>query len=176
MADKNEYTFQLFAPNNNEASLIADFNDWQEIPMQKWNDGYFRVSLELADGTYQYKFNVQSKSWFYEENEWKSIADPYATDIDPPTQNSILKLKDGKKIVDEYVWQHDSTALPDNTQIIIYEMHVSDFSGGEADGFTRGKYTDVIAKLDYLADLGINAIELMPVSQSFAGFTVTRET
>lgn len=170
MADKHAYTFQLFAPNNNEAKLIADFNGWQEIPMQKSDDGYFRVTVNLADGTYQYKFNIQSKSWFYEENEWKSIADPYSTDIDAETQNSILKLKDGKKIVDEYVWQHDETLLPDNTQIVIYEMHVSDFSGGEADGFTRGKYTDVIAKLDYLADLGINAIELMPLKESPGDF------
>ncbi len=51
MADKHEYTFQLFAPYNNEANLIGDFNDWQETPMQKSDDGYFRASVELADGT-----------------------------------------------------------------------------------------------------------------------------
>lgn len=138
--------------------------------MQKSDDGYFRATVKLADGVYQYKFNVQSKSWFYDENEWKSIADPYATDIDQLTQNSILKLKNGEKIVDEYVWQHDSIPLPSNTQIVIYEMHVGDFSGGEPDDFTRGKYTDVIAKLDYLADLGVNAIELMPLKESPGDF------
>src|SRR6476660_991691 len=105
MADKHEYTFQLFAPNNNEASLIADFNDWQDIPMEKSDNGFFCVTVNLADGTYQYKFNVQSKSWFYAENEWKNITDPYATDVDPLTQNSILKLKNGQKQVDDYVWQ-----------------------------------------------------------------------
>lgn len=166
----SEYTFQLFAPYNNGAELIADFNDWKPIPMEKSDDGFFRTTQRLADGTYQYKFNIQSKSWFYEENELKTIADPYATDVDQETQNSILKLKNDQKIVDEYVWQHDETPLPNNTQIIIYEMHVGDFSGGEADGFTRGKYTDVIAKLDYLADLGINAIELMPLKESVGDF------
>ena len=168
--DKYEYTFKLFAPYNNEANLIGDFNDWQETPMQKSDDGYFRASVELADGTYQYKFNIQTKSWFYGENEWKTIADPYATDIDAETQNSILKIKNGAKIVDEYEWQHNDTPLPTNDSIIIYEMHVGDFSGGETDGFTRGKYTDVIAKLNYLSELGVNALELMPLKESPGDF------
>lgn len=170
MSEKHEYTFQLFAPYNKQANLIGDFNDWQEIPMTKSDDGYFRVSVKFADGTYQYKFNIQSKSWFYPENEWQTIADPYATDIDAETQNSILVLKDGKKIVDEYVWRHDGVSLPTNDSVVIYEMHVGDFSGGEEDGYTRGKYTDVIAKLNYLSELGINALELMPLKESPGDF------
>lgn len=169
-SDLTDYTFQLFAPYNNAANLIADFNDWQEIPMEKGEDGVFRTTQKLTDGAYQYKFNVQSKSWFYPENEWKTIADPYSTDVDQQTQNSILKLKNGEKIVDEYVWQHDDVPLAENTQIVIYEMHIGDFSGGEADSFTRGKYTDVIAKLDYLSELGVNAIELMPLKESPGDF------
>jgi 1,4-alpha-glucan branching enzyme len=44
-------------------------------------------------------------------------------------------------------------------------VHVGDFSGGEADRYVRGKYKHVVEKLDYLADLGVNAIELMPVKE-----------
>lgn len=168
--DKHEYTFTLFAPYNNKASLIADFTDWKDIPMEKGDDGIFRTTQKLADGTYQYRFNVQTKSWFYEEDEWKSVIDPYATDIDPESQNTILKIKDGVKVVDEYVWKHNDTSLPKNKALVIYEMHVSDFSGGEADEFKRGKYPDVIAKLNYLTDLGINAIELMPLKESPGDF------
>jgi 1,4-alpha-glucan branching enzyme len=138
--------------------------------MEKSDDGYFRTTQNLADGTYQYKFNIQTKSWFYKENEWKSLTDPYATDVDPATQNAILKLKNGQKIVDEYVWQHDDVPLPENNAIVIYEMHVGDFSGGEEDGFTRGKYTDVVAKLNYLSELGVNALELMPLKESPGDF------
>ena len=170
MTDKNEYTFELFAPYNKTVELIADFNNWEKIPMEKGDDGVFRTTQKLADGTYFYKFNVQSKSWFYEPDEWKTITDPYATDVDPSSQNSILKIKNGVKIVDEYVWQNDDTPLPTNNSIVIYELHVGDFSGGEADGFSRGKYTDVIAKLDYLADLGVNALELMPLKESPGDF------
>ncbi len=169
-SDPQPYEFRLFAPNNKEASLIADFSDWKDIPMMKGDDGYFRVVKKLKDGTCNYKFNIRSRSWFNEENEWKTITDPYATNIDAATQNSILILKDGKKIVDDYVWTSDGVPLPTNDQIVIYEMHVGDFSGGEDDGHTRGKYTDVIAKLDYLADLGINAIELMPLKSNPGDF------
>lgn len=163
---KNEVIFSLFAPNNKAANLMGDFSDWKEIPMEKTGDGFFRTAVSLADGIYQYKFNIQSKSWFYEEDEWKSITDPYAANVDSETGNSILQIKDGHKIVDEYAWQHDDVPLPNNHQMIIYEMHVSDFSGGENDPFERGKYPNVVEKLDYLAELGVNAVELMPLKVS----------
>lgn len=167
---KHEYTFRLFAPNNLEASVIGDFSDWKDIPMTKGEDGYFSAIVKLRDGTHQYKFNIRSKSWFNQEDEWKSITDPYATWVDPPTQNAVLILKRGKKIVDEYVWRSDDVPLPENPHLVIYEMHVGDFSGGESDDFIRGRYTDVIDKLDYLVDLGINAIELMPLKTTPGDF------
>ena len=170
MSNIHNYQFRLFAPNNAAASLIADFSDWKDIPMAKGDDGYFSTTQKLPDGVYHYKFNIRSKSWFNKPDEWKTITDPYATNVDPGTQNSILILKNGKKIVDEYVWTSDDVPLPTNDRLVIYEMHVGDFSGGEEDGYTRGKYTDVIAKLDYLADLGINAIELMPLKSNPGDF------
>ena len=66
---------------------------------------------------------------------------------------------------DDYVWEHDDVPLPPNDLLIIYELHVGDFTGGEGDD-GAGRYTDVIAKLPYLADLGITAIELMPVQET----------
>lgn len=157
--------FKLFAPYNQGAALIGSFSDWKEIPMNKDKDGYFRTTVELEDGVYQYKFRVQSKSWFFEPDQWVEIVDPYATDIDDPTQNGIIRIKDGDRIVDTYVWQHDSNPLPADRELVIYEMHIADFSGGEDDPYARGKYKHAIEKLDYLVDLGINAIELMPVKE-----------
>ncbi|MEO6590317.1 MAG: alpha-amylase, partial [Pyrinomonadaceae bacterium] len=138
--EKHEYIFELFAPYNNEAKLIGDFNDWREISMRKSDDGYFRATVEVADGVYQYRFNVQSKSWFYPENDWKTVTDPYATEVDSETQNSILKIKNGAKIIDEFEWKNNNTPLAENNKIVIYEMHIGDFSGGEHDPFERGKY------------------------------------
>jgi 1,4-alpha-glucan branching enzyme len=145
--------------------LIGCFSDWKEIPLQKDEKGYFRTQVELEDGVYQYKFRVQTRSPNFEPDQWVEVIDPYATDVDEVKKNGVVRVKDGKRVVDTYVWQHDDTLLPDNHQIVIYEMHVADFSGGEDDLHKRGKYVDAIAKLDYLSELGINAIELMPVNE-----------
>ena len=157
--------FKLFAPYNKEAALIGSFSNWEEIPMEKDEEGYFRTRVELKDGVYQYKFRVQSKSWFLEADQWVDVVDPYATDIDDPTQNALVRIKDGDRIVDTYVWKHDDKPLPADRELVIYEMHVADFSGGEADPLARGKYEHVVEKLDYLVDLGVNAIELMPLKE-----------
>jgi len=164
----NTIKFQLFAPYNKAAQLIGSFSDWQEIPMQKDEQGYFKTQVELMDGTYQYKFRVQSKSWFLEPDQWVDIVDPYATDVDSSTQNGIVRIKDGQPIVDTYVWQHDDKFLPPDHALVIYEMHIADFTGGEPDANRLGKFKHAIEKLDYLCDLGINAIELMPL-QEFPG-------
>ena len=157
--------FKLLAPYNKEAALIGSFSNWENIPMEKDDQGYFRTQIELEDGVYQYKFRVRSKSWFFEPDQWVDVVDPYATDIDNPTQNGVIRIKDGKKIVDSYVWQHDDKLLPPDHELVIYEMHVGDFSGGEDDPYPRGNYQHVIEKLDYLCELGINAIELMPIKE-----------
>ncbi|MBW4667825.1 MAG: alpha amylase C-terminal domain-containing protein [Cyanomargarita calcarea GSE-NOS-MK-12-04C] len=157
--------FDFFAPRNNGVALIGSFSEWKEIPMQKGKDGYFRTQIELKDGTYQYKFRVQTKSPNFEPDQWLDIIDPYATDVDEEQTYAVVHIKDGERIVDTYVWQHDDTPLPENHQLVIYEMHVADFTGGEVDSHKRGKFLDAIEKLDYLKELGINAIELMPVNE-----------
>ncbi|MBD2198432.1 MULTISPECIES: alpha-amylase family glycosyl hydrolase [Calothrix] len=159
--------FNLFAPYNKGAVLIGSFSDWQEIPMQKGDDGYFRTTVDLEDGAYQYKFRVQTNSWFFEAEQWVDVTDPYATDIDEigGKDNGVVRIKDGERIVDTYVWHHDDKHLPADHELVIYELHVADFSGGEDDPYARGKYKHVIEKLDYLCELGINAIELMPVKE-----------
>ncbi|MGG6296915.1 alpha-amylase family glycosyl hydrolase [Leptolyngbya sp. AN02str] len=157
--------FSLFAPYNNAVSLVGDFSDWDEISMQKGEDGFFRTTVDLDDGVYQYKFRVQSKSWFVEPDQWLEITDPYATDVDNESQNGVVRVKDGDRIVDTYVWQHDDKPLPSDRELVIYEMHVGDFSGGEDDPYARGKYKHVVEKLDYLCELGVNAVELMPVKE-----------
>jgi 1,4-alpha-glucan branching enzyme len=157
--------FKLFAPYNTEAAVMGDFSDWEGLPMAKGEDGFFRTEVDLQDGSYQYKFRVRTKSWFFDPNTWVEVVDPYATDIDDANQTGIVQVKDGEAIVDTYLWQHDDVPLPGDHQLIIYELHVGDFSGGEADDYPRGKFEHVIEKLDYLVDLGINAIELMPLKE-----------
>lgn len=158
--------FQLFAPYNKAASLIGSFSNWQEILMQKGEDGYFRVNVDLEDGIYQYKFRVQSRSEFLQPDEWVEINDPYMKEMDLQTKNGIIHIKAGEQIRDTYVWKHDDKSLPANQDLVMYEMHLADFAGGEIGN--PDKFKLATAKLDYLADLGINAIGLMPITE-YAG-------
>ncbi|MBD2494378.1 alpha-amylase family glycosyl hydrolase [Nostoc sp. FACHB-280] len=161
----NLIEFKLFAPQNEQASLIGSFSQWQDIQLEKNEDGYFQTQIPLEDGIYSYKFRVQTKSPQFALNEWVDVIDPYATDIDEARECGIIRIKHGERIVDTYIWQYDDQALPDNEELVIYELHIADFTGDENAPDKRGKYLGAIAKLDYLKELGINAIELMPVNE-----------
>ena len=165
-SDKNSdkgIEFALFAPYNEEVKLIGSFSDWEPVEMTRGDDGYFRTRLELDDGTHTYKFRVKSQSPFAQD-EWVDVVDPYATSIeDSAEQNGIARVEGGERILDTYTWRHDDAPLPANHELVIYELHISDFATGEDEA--RGGYLGVVDKLDYLVDLGVNAIELMPVTE-----------
>jgi len=56
-----------------------------------------------------------------------------------------------------FVWTDDAWNGISPNQLVIYELHVGTFAG-------KGTFADVRSRLDYLRDLGITAIELMPVA------------
>ena len=155
----------LFAPTVEGVKLMGSFTRWEELAMERDKEGTWRLKLELPDGDYTYRFRVMSKSWFYQKNEWVTITDPKATRIEDKSGDGILRVRNGKVSSDEYQWRHDDVPLPANNQLVIYELHVADFSGGEADIYQRGQFKHVIEKLDYLADLGVNCLELLPVKE-----------
>ena len=158
--------FALFAPRNSEAALIGEFSEWEPVAMKKADDGYFRTHVDLEDGRYRYKFRVRSKSFFVEEGEWLDVVDPYATAVDDFGDGAgIIFIAGGQRRVDTYEWRHNDTHLPPDEELVIYELHVGDFSGGEVDTKPRGRYKHVCEKLDYLSELGVSAIELMPVTE-----------
>jgi len=58
--------------------------------------------------------------------------------------------------------------VPHTHDLIIYELHVRNFTNDPSSGLDdamRGRYAGVIAKIPYLKDLGITAVELMPIHQ-----------
>jgi 1,4-alpha-glucan branching enzyme len=150
----------LFAPYNEVVELVGDFSEWKPLAMHKGDDGWWRLAVELADGDHPYKFRVKSLSYFA-LGETLEVLDPYALHVtNDDHENAIVRVKGGQRIWTEYAWRHDDVPLPQNQDLVIYELLVGDF-GGTKD--RRGTFTDVVAKLDELRDLGINCIELMPV-------------
>lgn len=80
--------FSLLAPNAESVSIAGDFNDWNATshPMKKDKKGVWKVSLNLASGTHQYRFFV--------DGEWQS--DPSCPDcVENPfgTLNSLKKVE-----------------------------------------------------------------------------------
>jgi 1,4-alpha-glucan branching enzyme len=159
--------FELLAPYNEDVVLTGSWDDWKKpIKMKKGKDGVWRTEVNLSDGDYEYRFKLRSKSYFALDQE-VSVSDPKAVEFTLDShENSVVRVKGGKPIVTNYKWKHDDVPLPDNPDLIIYEAHVRDFRGGQGDEREgRGTFEGMIEKLDYLVDLGINAIELMPVNE-----------
>ncbi|RPJ01109.1 MAG: hypothetical protein EHM39_03775, partial [Chloroflexi bacterium] len=169
MANKSKTSpipFELLAPYNESVALLGSWNDWEPLPMEKDDRGIWRAEVPLADGDYEYKFQVISKS-FFAAGETRTVADPKALEHTLDShENSIVRVRNGQRSALTYEWQHDDKPLPPNEQLILYELHVGDFSGTSgADSGKIGTFADLIDRLDYLADLGINALELMPVNE-----------
>ena len=67
----------------------------------------------------------------------------------------------------EFDWQGDKSPRHEH-DLIIYEMHVRGFTANENSGVeptSRGTFQGVIEKIPYLRELGITAVELLPVHQ-----------
>ncbi|CAF4979256.1 unnamed protein product [Rotaria sp. Silwood1] len=144
--------FSLFAPTIDTVKLILDDKD---IPMDKQSDGTFICSVDnISDGDHRYKFQISKKSWILSTSI--DIIDPYTTKYDREKHTGIITIKDGKKYEEEFKWQYDHIKLPENNDLIFYELYVADFSHNR-------QFSGVIDQLDYLSDLGMNGIELMPI-------------
>ncbi len=67
-----------------------------------------------------------------------------------------------------YDWEGDTPLCRPASRTIIYEMHVRGFTRHPSSGVseqTRGTYAGLIEKIPYLQQLGITAVELLPVFQ-----------
>ncbi|WP_218079296.1 alpha-amylase family glycosyl hydrolase [Anthocerotibacter panamensis] len=145
--------FELLAPYNTQAALMGSFSGWKELPMKRDRHGVYSTEVPLPDGVYEYKFYVCSKSFFCKD-QWVSFADPKATQI--AAENAVIRIKNGQRILDEYSWQQDGVPLSGDDRLVIYELHINAFGGG---------YRAATQHLDYLRDLGINCVQLMPISE-----------
>lgn len=70
--------------------------------------------------------------------------------------------------IEDYDWQGDCHPRHTFAKTIIYEMHVGGFTRNPNSGISadkRGTYAGIIEKIPYLQELGITAVELMPVYQ-----------
>ena len=109
----------------------------------------------------------------------KVLLDPYGRALTVPQQydrdvaarareNTAAAMK--SVVIDPaaYNWEGDAPLRRPSSRTIIYEMHVRGFTRHPSSGVSeerRGTYAGLIEKIPYLQNLGITAVELLPVFQ-----------
>ena len=168
----NNYSLVLYAPQKSFVYVIGDFNNWKQDAayLMKYDSDKkrFWLNLDQLDPTKEYTYQ------YYIDGTMK-LADPYSEVIlDPwndryintttypnlkqyPTDASgaVSLLSNSSK---DYNWSISNFNAPAKEDLIIYEVLLRDFDSTHS-------FDALKSKLDYLQELGINAIELMPVNQ-----------
>jgi 1,4-alpha-glucan branching enzyme len=146
-------TFRVWAPFASEVAVAGSFNSWQADAASLAQDGggYWSCDVAHAGIDDQYKFVLRNPA--IAEPLWKN--DPYARSLTNSVGNSII-VGTGTIRTDL------GYSTPPWNEMVIYELHVGSFrfDPGSANG--RGNFDTVIGQLDYLKDLGINVIQLLP--------------
>ena len=110
------------------------------------------IELDLPGGEYEYEYLLINGN---------RIADPFSRRL----TNGKTRIEIGPggiSTADDFIWSSNDYIRPSLDTLIIYELHVDDFS---AQGNGQGTFLDVIDRLDHLKKAGINAIELLPITE-----------
>lgn len=163
--------FRLFAPNATKISLVIfkkhDDINGQEHLMEKDKDGVWEYRLQGEQYGLYYAYRLDGPKG--KENMFDPsflIADPYSKAV--VTKNNYRHP--GKSIIinTDYDWEGDTWITTPIQDLIIYEMHVRDMTIHPSSAVEKaGTYLGLIEEgktggIDYLLDLGINAVELLP--------------
>ena len=174
ITSSNGVRLQLYAPNKNFVFVIGDFNNWQldlSYLMNRTPDGntYWLDIPNLSPGT-EYRFQ------YYINTEGMRVADVYADKIldgwndgwiPETTYPNLIDYPNG--LTSEPVsvfrtdppvfnWTDQSFVRTAKTKLVVYELLVRDFLEDRT-------YASLTDSLDYLENLGVTAIQLMPINE-----------
>ena len=96
------------------------------------------------------------------------LLDPYARAVTGQSKWGVQLSDDSfykaRVVHDDFVWNVPRQKMAPLQDCVIYELHVRGFTQHESAGVTHhGTFAGIMEKIPYLQDLGINAVELMPV-------------
>ena len=174
--DNTTVTLVMYAPGKTNVFLIGDFNNWTQLnsyQLKKDGDYWWYTLTGLTPGQlYGFQYLVDGTL---------KVSDPYTEMVLDPSNDKYINatstvfpnLKpypvgktDGLVATFEtakpaYSWEVPTFTMPPAKNMVIYELLLRDFTPEKT-------LAAAITKLDYLKNLGITAIELMPV-QEFDG-------
>jgi 1,4-alpha-glucan branching enzyme len=149
----NGVTFRVWAPSATAARVTGDFTP-TAIPMAPAGGGVFEVSASSAHAGSAYAFSLDTPSGTV------ARVDPYCRQLSGSAACNVIDPA-------TYAWKAPSFTRPARTGAVVYELHVGSFSVPA--GASGGTFASVTASLPQLADLGVTAIELMPVQDFGSG-------
>jgi maltooligosyltrehalose trehalohydrolase len=144
----NGVRFRVWAPDHPRVEVVfEDAGRTRSVPLERLDDGSFSGLIDQAGPGARYRYRLSGD---------RVLPDP-ASRFQPEGVHGP------SEVVDPFAfqWTDESWTGVALADLIIYELHVGAFSD-------PGTFAGVESRLDYLAHLGVTAIELMPIAE-FAG-------
>jgi 1,4-alpha-glucan branching enzyme len=142
-------SFRVWAPNASSVFVGGTFNEWSgdRHPLAREEHGYWSTIVPEARAGDQYKFRIINGDL----DVWR--VDPYAREVTSSVGEGVIYAED-------FDWEDDAYHTPGWHEMVIYELHIGTFNA--AHDRLPATFDDAIEKLPYLAELGIDTIEVMP--------------
>lgn len=135
----------------------------------KIGDVYSMIVFDLNIEEFEYAYRIDgprnpSAGLLFDKNQ--ILLDPYARAV---TGQNVWGIKKphayhARVVKDIFDWGDASQSSREMSELIIYELHVRGFTKHDSSGVThKGTFAGLKEKIPYLKELGINAVELMPI-------------
>lgn len=135
----------------------------------KIGDVYSMIVYGLNIDEFEYAYRVDGpycpeKGLLFDKN--KILLDPYAKAVAGQRTWGIRwdHTYHARVVKDRFDWGDMPQSKKELCDLIIYELHIRDFTHHPSSGVQhRGTFSGLMEKIPYLKELGINAVELMPI-------------
>jgi 1,4-alpha-glucan branching enzyme len=144
--------FCVWAPFAQTVSvLVGEPYAWNETIMEKSDDGHWSAFVADANIGQLYEYRI-------------TTADGTVLEKNDPRARQLTVSDNGSSVIPDpsFDWGEVKQPSIPKEQQVIYELHIGTFN--RPDASNPGTFATAIEKLDYLQNLGINMIELMPVT------------
>ncbi|HET6386813.1 MAG TPA: alpha amylase C-terminal domain-containing protein [Armatimonadota bacterium] len=157
--------FRVWAPRARTVYVSGDFNGWTQNAASRLSPiggGHWAAFVpELKDGD-QYLFYVDGVGG----SGYKRDPRARLLTFTPAFPESNCVLRDPS----QFPWRSTGFTPPAFSDLVIYQLHVGTYS--IAAGNPDGGFLDVALKVPYLAALGVNAIEPLPIQEFETNFSL----
>ncbi len=161
LAHSKGVTFSVWAPLAKHVAVAVPYISYDtsnQVAMERDKDGIWSVTVPHAEVGHYYKYIITTN-----RDEVVERNDPRARTVEVNSDGGSQSVI----VSNDFDWGDDFLMPIPKEQQVIYELHVGTFN--RPDPATQGTFFTAIEKLDYLADLGINMIELMPITSMSSG-------